>query len=124
MKLKTDLGGELEVPKRFEEAFRKWCDGEAPTSSDDLKSWFADFYYDNLADFDGKVVPKEEARFHVNFATCDIPGGGGYPVDREISFTDRGVRYTVIAFAWTSELDDKGPLSIVAYKEPKKRRKK
>jgi hypothetical protein len=123
MKVKTDICGDLEIPKQVQKAYREWCKRhDVSEPSYEVDSSFDDFYYDGLGDFNGKLLPKEEAEFLAAYTTCNTAKEGGYPVEARITFTDRGIKYTTIAFAWTSKLDDKGELSIVAYKEPAQRK--
>jgi hypothetical protein len=113
MKIKTDFG-EISVPKSIEKRFREYCkkDGLEPGNSD-LK----DFLINELGRLDGKLAPEDEAKFIAAQYTMHVPAEGGYPVEGQISFTDRGTKYTTLVFGWTSELDEKGPVHMVVYKE-------
>jgi hypothetical protein len=123
MKVKTDICEDLEIPKQVEKAYRKWCKRhDVSEPSDEVDSSFNDFYHDELGDFNRKLLSKEEAEFVAAYTTCNTAREGGYPVEARITFTDRGIKYTTIAFAWASKLDNKGELSIVAYKEPAQRK--
>ncbi len=113
MKLKTDLA-ELEVPKSIETSFREYCKKEG---RDPENVPMGNFLTSELHSLTGKIMPREDAEFLSDYYTSTVPGGGGYPVEGRITFEDRGVKYTALAFGWTSKLDEKGPIHMVAYKE-------
>ena len=124
MKFKTDIYNEIEIPKNMLNRFRVWCSEEEKCSKECKKcelfqDRFEDFMIEYIEEKDGKLIPKEDAEFLVSYYTGMVPFGGGYPVERRITFEGEGEKYTVIAFGWTSELDEKRPLQIVAYAERK-----
>jgi hypothetical protein len=113
MKIQTDLAV-LDVPKSIETGFIEYCKKEGMKVEDVA---IEDFLRDELDSLTGKIVPKEDAEFLATYYTSTLPSEGGHPVQGEINFEDRGIKYTAIAFGWTSELDDGGSVHMIAYKE-------
>ena len=120
MKVDTDMG-ELEVPKSIEKSFLAFCkkQGEKPENVD-----FKDWMFDALDEADGKLLPEEEAIFYATYVTQEIPAEGGYPVWGEITLKVGKDKYCVVACSWTSELDEKRPLQLFAFKVTKKHKKR
>jgi hypothetical protein len=120
LKVDTDLG-ELEVPRSIEKRFLAFCEkqGEKPENVE----FKMDFMLDALDEADGKLLPEEEAIFYATYVTQEIPAEGGYPVWGEITFKVGKHQYGVIACSWTSELDDKRPLQLFAFKVTKKKKR-
>lgn len=121
-KIRTDLSGDLTLPASLAKRFptEKSCDEEGNTFPNCekcpyLEECLTEFLRDELSNVNGKLIPKDEAEFLATWVTSDIPAEGGYPVRDAITFEDNG-KYRVIAFAWTSDLDNKESLSLVAYK--------
>jgi len=128
MKFKTDIHGEIEIPEDMLKRFHTWCPEnvtfvkipECSKNCDACESFqdaFDEYALLELEEKEGKLISKEDAEFLVNYVTGIVPSGGGYPVEGYITFEDEGRKYTIIAFGWTSELNEKGPLHLVAYKE-------
>jgi len=113
--------GELEVPKSIEKSFLAFCkkQGEKPENVD-----FKDWMFDALDEADGKLLPEEEAIFYATYVTQEIPAEGGYPVWGEITLKVGKDKYCVVACSWTSELDEKRPLQLFAFKVTKKHKKR
>jgi hypothetical protein len=119
LKVDTDMG-ELEVPKSVQKKFLAYCKKQGKKPEDvDFK---LDFMFDAIDEADGKLLPEEEAVFYATYMTQEIPAEGGYPVWGEITFRVGKDEYCVIACSWTSELDEKMPLQLFAFKVTKKRK--
>ena len=64
------------------------------------------------------ICSKEIAEFLVKEAMNNIAWGGGYPKETWMSFKDNGYEYTICAFGWSSDLEDKNSsINIIGYKE-------
>jgi len=131
MKIETDIGGNLEVPQKFVEMFKKARE-EALTKNEDVefwnqddslcfKTWFDEELFDEINPYEnyyGKIVPEDIALFLVNYTTMNISFQGGYPIENWFTFKDNGYEYNICAFGWTSECEDsKGNLDMIGYKE-------
>ena len=113
--------GELEVPKSIEKRFLAWCKAEGTRPEDvDFKWDFLEEEVIDEADGTGKLLPVDEAVFFASYLTQEIPAEGGYPVWNDTTFKVGNVKYGVIACGWTSELEDKQPLHLFAFKESAK----
>ena len=123
MKIKTDMD-ELEVPQYFVELFKK-AKKEALSKKEDLDFWnqdenncFYEWFMNEGFDFDGEIVDRKIAEFLVSKAMNNIAFGGGYPKESWLSFKDNGFEYTICAFGWSSDLEDKNlDINMIGYKE-------
>jgi len=99
MKAETDIGDPVDVP---ESLVRKW-----KLKSKDFKNDAnSDLIYkviEMLGEVEGKVVPYVEGRFLIDYTLSTLPDGGGYPKESSLRVGD----VEVVAFGWTSELDEK-----------------
>ncbi len=112
MKIKTDTD-ELEVPKELEKYFKKDKNEEDESES----------CWEIFKEFEGKITTKKIAYFVSSWYTTTIPGEGGYNIWNMLDFEIEGYEYGVIAFGWSSEMDDKGPIYMIGYKEKIKEEK-
>ena len=106
MKIKTDTD-ELEVPEELEKYFKK------DENKDDEQESCSDIF----TEFEGKMTTKKIAYFVSNWFTTMIPGEGGYNIWNVLDFEVEGYECGVIAFGWSSEMDDKGPIYMIGFKE-------
>lgn len=117
--MKVDTGiGALDVPPSVQKHFLAWCktEGMKPEDIDFEK----DYLWAAIGDADGKLLTEDEARFFAKYLAEDVPPEGGYPIWKELKFSVGNADYGVIACGWTSELEDKRPLHMFAFKHSAK----
>jgi hypothetical protein len=113
MRIATYLS-ELDVPTSIETRFRDSCEKKG---LDSKTADMRDFISEEIRRLHGKMAPKDEAIFLSTYHMNTRPGEWGYPVEGRITFEDRGVNYTTVAFGWASRL--KGArIYMIAYREP------
>ena len=118
MKVKIDIGDDLELPKVIEDDLKKeWEKAKADYKNieDFLESGDFETILDYLDECDGKIVDKELALFLRDWETGIIPAAGGYPTSEAFMFEEKGTQYTILAFGWLNEKYDH--LYMVGYKE-------
>lgn len=108
MKIRTDLLGELQVPRIIVDDWKKQKPGI------DLEEFISETIFDYLAEYETKFAPKELAVFLRDYVISSV-SQGGYSFNREYSFEDAGSRYTVLTFGFN---DDENRLHthVVGYK--------
>ena len=78
----------------------------------------ADKVIEMLSEVEGNVVPYDEGRFLIDFTLSSIPAGGGYPKESSMAVGD----VEVVAFGWTSELEEKHePIRILGLKKARRK---
>lgn len=118
MKVKINIGDDLELPKVIEDEVKKeWEKDKADYEDIEhfLESADFDIIHGYLSESDGKFVDKDLALFLRDWETGIIPDAGGYPTSEEFVFEEKGTRYTILAFGWLNEKHD--ILYMVGYKE-------
>jgi len=131
MRIKTDICEKIDVPDELLKAFEKEMgivvkDGK--TLEDDDLFWDFSEFCRNYVDIspDGcqsELVDEDVAVFIARMTTCFVSDGGGYPVEGYHEFKIGGKEYGVVAFSWTSDLDDKSLIEMIAYRKKQKERK-
>ena len=129
MKIKVDIGDPIKIPDELLKAFEKDLgraiqQRELDDDSDlflDFYSFCRDFVEEASSGCQAELVDEEIARFIANMETCFIPCDGGYPVEDYCDFKVGGKEYGVVAFGWTSDLDQKGCLTMIAYRNKRKK---
>lgn len=116
MKIRTDLLGEIEIPKIITDEWEKH-----KADYEDIKEFISENAYNFFMQCQGKLVDKELAMFLRNYSIGIIPAWGGYHADTQFSFEDSGHEYTVLAFGWN---DDSGrpDIRMIAYKEARNKK--
>lgn len=132
MILKMDLE-EITIPLAIEKAFRKAKEeglkGEErewweQSDGDCLKEWWMDEGCELFEPPEIGLIDKEIAEFLIEYKMENIAFGGGYQKESELIFEDNGYRYTICAYGWSSDLEDKNiDISMIGYKEKIKEEK-
>lgn len=111
MKIRTDLLGELQIPKAIIE------DWEEHKSDYDIEDFLGESIHDYLKAYRAKLIDRDLAIFLRDYETGILPPQGGYYASSEFSFDDGGNRYTVLAFGWNDE-NGEPDIHMVGYKQP------
>lgn len=118
MKIKIDIGDDLELPKVIEDELKEQWE-TAKEGYENIEAFLESVDFEIIggyrSDSDGKIVDKDLALFLRDWETGIIPDAGGYPTSEEFIFEEKGTRYTVLAFGWLNEKYDR--LYMIGYKE-------
>jgi hypothetical protein len=96
---------ELIVPEGIEKKFREWCSNNGITTKID-KDIFEDFWIDAMEDYEGRILPKDEAIFWANWITSNASFNGGYPFDYGMTLESEGRKYITLVVGWTGDIID------------------
>ena len=136
MKIKL-TADDVVVPLVIEEAFRKekeeglkgkgeiekewWEEFDDSSSGDEecFKDWWLEGGWEKFQPpEEGLMDNKEVAQFLIDWELGNVAFGGGYPKESCLVFEDNGYRYTICAYGWSSDLEEKHKnILMVGYKE-------
>ncbi len=137
MKIDLDAVGEVVVPSVIEKVFRKakeeglrnkdkqerewWEQFDNSPAGDEkcFRDWWEEGALESFQPPDeGLMDNKEVAQFLIAWELGNVAIGGGYPKESCLMFEDNGYRYTICAYGWSSDLEEKHHgISMIGYKE-------
>ena len=135
MKVKFELD-ELVVPLVIEKVFRKakevglkskdkderefWEQFDDTQAGDEecFKDWWLEDGWERFQPPEEGLMDKEVALFLIAREMETVAVGGGYPKESWLVFDANGYRYSICAYGWSSDLEEKHhSISLVGYKE-------
>jgi len=132
VKLKSDLG-EITIPLAIEEVYKiakkEGLKGEDKEywEQESFETCFNDWWTEEGCEkFPSEGFMEEEmAVFLFQYDMGTVAFGGGYPKEGWMFFEDNGYRYSICAYGWSSDLEDKNiDINLVGYKEKIKKGEK